>query len=141
VKSEIVTALFLALTINITGCSKKSPLSPQQNSASMKKTSEYLTNSKLPPGPPIEYSLFLESSEKVHICFKERDSADSFTYMLIVDSDTTEGKFRNAFESAITLPQGKSIHSIPINNEESPTELKIFLRRTNEGSGTIGLLE
>ena len=142
-KRIIVSTLFLLLTMSITGCSKKSPLRPQQSSTSINKTSIYLTNSKLPPGSPIEYSLFLESSEKVHICFKERDPADSFVYMLIVDSDTAEGKFCNTFESesAITLPQGKSIFSIPIASEESPTELKIFLRRANEGNGTIGLLE
>jgi hypothetical protein len=139
----LVNTLFLVMIISVSGCSKKSPLSPQKSSSSVKRSSIYFAGLNLPPGAPIEYSLFLESMEKVHICFKERDPADSFVYMLIVDSDTTEGKFCNAFssETAIALPQGKSLYSMPIHNDEPPTELKVFLRRTNEGNGTIGLLE
>ncbi|MBL8026019.1 MAG: hypothetical protein JNL74_06395 [Fibrobacteres bacterium] len=141
VKKVSVIALTAAVIL-LNGCSKKSPIAPEKAPTVSKQTSLYNTDSKLPPGTPIEFSLFLESSEKVHFCFRERDVADTFVYMLIADGDTIEGTFANDFNnaSAITLPQGKSVYVKDVNHPEAVAELKVFLRRQHEGNGTIGLL-
>jgi hypothetical protein len=138
-KSKI--AVLLILLSIFFACSKNSPLSPTVDTESTVKRAYYNTNG-LMPGTPIDYALMLDDSMQIHFCFKEKDPADTFVYLAIVDTDTAEGTFINDFDNDTTsyFLQGKSIYSFKTKNCTPIKELKVFLRRYNEGSGTIGYL-